>query len=130
MNRRLGWGPGLLLAVAAAIVAGCSTEPTPPVATDDDLGPQWASERGKIAYLHVSRTLNAPQPTGLYVLDTLTRVSQLALPGIVNGFDWVPGTDTLVVAVGGVISMVASSGAVVPLATASEAFNCDVSPDG
>jgi Tol biopolymer transport system component len=112
------------------IVAGCGTEPTPPAATDEDLGPQWATDRALIAYLHTSASLNGPQPTGLYVLDTLSRTTQLVLPGIANGYDWIPGTDTLVVAVGGVISVVTRAGAVVPIASVGEAFNCDVSPDG
>src|SRR5262249_30232848 len=110
MNRRLRWGLWLLVSAVLAALAGCSTEPSPPIATDDDLGPEWARDRALIAYLHISRTVGGSQETGLYVVDTLTHVSQLVLPGIVNGYDWIPGTDTLVVSVGGAISLVARSG--------------------
>jgi len=129
MKCRLSWCLVLVAWAAAAIVAGCVPGPVPNP-TDDDLGPQWASDRALIAYLHIRRTSSSTQATGLYVLDTLSHVSRLALSGIATGFDWIPGTDTLVVAAGGSISMVSSSGAVVPLATVPEAYSCSVSPDG
>jgi Tol biopolymer transport system component len=130
MNRRVRWELRLGLSVALGLLAGCSTKPSPPIATDGDLGPEWASDRALIAYLHISGTVSDPQETGLYVVDTLSHVSQLVLPGIANGYDWIPGTDTLVVSVGGAISLVARSGGHVPLANVGEAFNCDASPNG
>jgi Tol biopolymer transport system component len=118
------------LALAGLVlVPACSKAPTPPTVTDDDLAPRWATDRALIAFLHVAST-SSSRPPGLYVLDTLSHTSRLVLAGMATGFDWIPGTDTLVVAVGGNISLVARSGVVLPLTSVPEAFNCDAAPDG
>ena len=123
----------LLVPLLLAVLAACSKSPVRPpppgsIPQSSDLDPQWSPTGARIAFLHVAGS-DTSRPTGLFVVDTLAGSSALVFGGIPNGFDWTPGSDTLIVSFAGTLLAVALGGSTTSLAV-HEAYNCRVSPDG
>lgn len=119
---------GLALAV---ILAGCSSKPTRPASSfsGDDIFPRASPTRDYIAYQHIARASDDPRVTGLYVIHSDSTTSRRVLAGMFAGCDWIPFTDSLVVADSGLRVVSAATGLGRSL-TAHEAHDPTVSPDG
>lgn len=122
-----------LVAGSLLCAGGCSKNVLPIVPTTpagNDVLPRISDTVSLLAYQHIASSSGDPRPTGIYVstIDSLT--TRLVVTGYFQGFDWLPGTDTLIVAASGrIIAVAASDGSFSSLVT-HEAFNPSVSPDG
>jgi len=108
---RYGWGPD-------------------PVGTADRY-PRWSAYSGQIAFLHVSYGVPDSLPMGLYVTDTLSRSRRLLVEDLVFGFDWMPGTDSLVVRTGSGLKLIsAATGTGIPVVPGVDGGLLRISPSG
>lgn len=105
--------------------------PPPTSMPSEDVRPRCAPDRPYIAYQHEPLTSADTLVGGLYVTHLDSTGSRLVLPAYCSGYDWIPGTDTLLVSMAsGVYLLSASTGATTPVSTFGGAYNTSVSPDG
>ena len=113
--------------------AGCSKDGDPivPIApAGNDVLPRISDAASLLAYQHVASGANDPRITGIYVSVIDSLATRLVVPGYFQGFAWLPGTDTLIVAASvGIVAVATFDGSSSVLST-HEAFNPSVSSDG
>lgn len=110
--------------IAFLAVGGCAHPPVTGSAPDgNDSAPKCAPTNRYALYQHIETRPSASHPTGIYVVHFDSLSTRLIAAGLFNGYDWIPGTDSLIVAFAGrilQISQVTGTGNVI---ATHEAFN-------
>ena len=119
-----------ILFAPALMLPGCGSSSTAPNASYDSLYPKPAPDRPLIAYFLSPPAGSADLRFGIHVLDTSARTDRLVLAGSVNSYDWIPGSDTLVVCSGGRIMTLDLATLRRANLAIHESYNCSVSSDG
>ena len=119
-----------IVLVLSLSIASCASSPTAPGGGYDSLYPRPATDRPLVAYFYASTSGSASSPVGIHLLNTSTHADALVFPGSVNGYDWIPGTDTLIVTTHNQIIALATSSLARKTIANAAAINCRVSSDG
>jgi Tol biopolymer transport system component len=129
-----GWPVRLAVAGLLAFwIAGCGSRPriTAPIAglPASDSAPSWSPDGSRIAYAHTCGTVESPEHSGIYVVDSLGGPPVHILSGSFDYPDWSPDGLHLVVSGGGVFSVTASGEGLTRLSS-SPGYAAKWSPDG
>jgi len=114
------------------LVGSCGvTRPTvDDVPTRSDLAPSFVADSDAVLFIHEAASSSESMPSGIYIASLASGHARLVLRAYSQGVDWIPGTDSAVVALGGGVAVVALADGSGHRVVAHDAFEPRSSRDG